>query len=299
MAQKDTSGNGYWKAPTSPAGYKWAKDQYSPQLQKSIKGMYGGWQDLVDQPGIDMSKLPQTAEEWRNYKPKSLADMYSGFMEQNPEYEQSQFNQAMERVRGAGGGATQNLMNIAAARRGGGSYGGLDNSMDEINRAVMEGTMDISTAQAMKNIADQERRQQELIGYTGQDIGNQMGWLQGLTGAEGTDWANYLQGQGQGFNQQLGALQGQSGWMGQMIPYEQWNIQAPYEMGMQGAMNEEQVNAARRGESAGWFDRLMNWQNQQAGQYYTGQGQYGGYQGQRGNAILPGYDPSWLGWTQT
>jgi hypothetical protein len=151
----------------------------------------------------------------------------------------------------------------------------------------------------MKNIADQERRQQELIGYTGQDIGNQMGWLQGLTGAEGTDWANYLQGQGQGFNQQLGALQGQSGWMGQMIPYEQWNIQAPYEMGMQGAMNEEQVNAARRGESAGWFDRLMNWQNQQAGQYYTGQGQYGGYQGQRGNAILPGYDPSWLGWTQT
>jgi len=309
MAQKSTSGGGYWKAPSSkissPKGWQWAQKQYSPQFLKSVENTYGGWQGLVDQPGIDMTQLPRTAEEWRNYKPTSLADMYKGFTEKNPLMEQTQYNQAMERVRGAGGGAIQGLMNMAAARPGGASYGGFDNSVDQINKAMMEGGMDVATQQAMQNIAEQQANQEKLIGYTGQDIGNQMGWLQGLTGAQGTDWSNYLAGMGQNFNQQLGALQGQSGWLGQMTPYEQFNIQTPRQWAAQqaaansaAAMNEERINAARRGETMGWLDKLMQWQNQGANQYYGGQQDWLNYGHQRGDAELGGYNPSWLGWTQ-
>jgi len=148
--------------------------------------------------------------------------------------------------------------------RGGNRGGALQAGIQDLNRQLMGGTMDIATQQAMQNLADRERRQQQLIGYTGQDIANRMG-----------------------------AGQAMQGWLGQMLPMEQYAINAPFER----SLAEEQVNANRRAESMGWLDKLMQYQNQQANQYYQGQGNWLGYQGQRGQNILGGYQPQWLGWT--
>lgn len=286
---------GYWTAPNvsygggagAQSGADWAKANYSPELMKSISGMYG----LLDK---NLGNIPSTADIWRGGQPQSLADMYRGFMETDPRLEQMEYNRALSRLKGQTGTARRSLDTMAASRRGGAGAGGYQGGIDQINRALLSGTGEIATAQAMKNMADRERKQAELIGYTQGDITNQMGWLGGLTSAMGTDWQAKQQ-----------ALGSKAGWAGQMIPFEQFNIQTPYNraaaasagsanLAMRKAQMENEENYRRRQEGMGWLDRLMGWQGQQAGQYYTGQGQYGGYQGQRGQNILGGYGPQWL-----
>jgi hypothetical protein len=131
-----------------------------------------------------------------------------------------------------------------------------------------------------------------LLGYQQQDIGNKMGWLQGMTGAMGQDTTGK-----QGY---LGLNQN---WMNSMIPYEQWNIQTPINFQNEAqaarwnqAMAQENINANRRGEAMGWLNSLMGYQGQQGQQYYQGQGNYQNYNANRGQAQLGGYGNQWLGY---
>jgi len=241
--------SGYWTPPTadlsSPPGYEWAKEMYSPQLLDYINKMYG-----------------EVSQE-----PKSLEDMYQGFLEKNPALEQIQYNQALARLKGQQTASTESLNRAMSTRRGGAESGGYINSLEDIARTYGRGVQDIATNQAVRNMTEQEARQQNLIGYAGQDIANRQDWL-GTMG----------------------------GWAGQVMPFEQWNIQTPHDWAYQkagfnlnDAVIQEQINAARRGETMGWLTSLMNWQNQLGSQYYTGQGQWGDYQNTRGGNILPGY----------
>lgn len=241
--------SGWWTPPTadlsSPPGYEWAKEMYSPQLLDYINKMYG-----------------EVSQE-----PKSLEDMYQGFLEKNPALEQIQYNQALARLKGQQTASTESLNRAMSTRRGGAESGGYINSLEDIARTYGRGVQDIATNQAVRNMTEQEARQQNLIGYAGQDIANRQDWL-GTMG----------------------------GWAGQVMPFEQWNIQTPHDWAYQkagfnlnDAVIQEQINAARRGETMGWLTSLMNWQNQLGSQYYTGQGQWGDYQNTRGGNILPGY----------
>lgn len=282
--------SGWWQAPSpnirSTKGYEWAKQQYSPQFLRGVQNMYG----LM---GQNVGEQPDIAGEWRTNQPGSLAEKYQTLMGGNPELEQMQYNQALARLKGQTGTAQQNLTRAAGTRRGGAGYGGFESGQNEINQALLTGTQDIATQQAMQNIMNRRAEQENLLGYEAQDITNQQGWLGGLSNAMNQDWAN-----------RQSALNMYGGWLGQMMPYEQYNIQTPRSWAtqaankrMRNALQEEQVNRARREETAGWFDRLMGWQNQMANQYYGGQGQWTGYQGNRGRQILGGYDPSWYSWT--
>jgi hypothetical protein len=229
--------------------------------------------------------MDQINQEWGGAKPQSLADMWQGYMQGSPELEQMEYNRALSRLKGQTGTAQQGLMGSMGAMRGGMDSGAYAQGMGDINRQLLQGTGEIATQAAMKNLQDREGRQRQMIDYTQADIGNRQGWLQGMEGARNN------------------MMQGYQGWMGQMMPYEQFNIQYPMELAnkaqeakYQRAMAEESVNAQRRQEGMGWLDRLQNWQGQQGNQYYGGQGQYLGYQGNRGQAMLGGYGPQWTGY---
>lgn len=293
MANPYVGGGGWWTPPRgagkirSTKGSQWAQGQYSPQFLQGVNKMYG----LL---GGNIGAQPNTAGVWQQYQPGSLAGQYQSIMGSNPEFERMQYNQALSQLKGQVGTATQNLQRAAGARQGGAGYGGYDTGLNQISQGLLKGTQDIATQQAMQNIMNRKAEQQNLLGYQAQDIANQQGWLGGYANAMNQDWAN-----------RQGALNMYGGWMGQMLPYEQFNITTPRSwanqaanMSMRNALQTEQVNAARRNEAAGWFDRMLGWQNQQANQYYGGQGQWAGYQGNRAGNILGGYDPSWYSWTQ-
>jgi hypothetical protein len=249
-------GGGYYKAPGGgggPAGYGWAKNMYSPDFLNSMKDMYGQYQK-------NLGNVP------------NLAGQYQQYLQQSPELEQMQYNQALARLKGQMGTAQQQLMAGAGARRGGGEGGWLLQGQQDLNRQLMSGTSQIAAQQAMQNLADQERRMQQYLGY-------QQG-----------DWAN-----------QQGALGASSGWLNQMMPFEQFNIQWPQQYGLQQGQlglarsaQEEQINAARRAEQMGWLDRLLGLQGQLGGQYYQGQGDWENYKNMQGGNVLQGYTPQWL-----
>ena len=255
-------GGGYWTPPGGGGGGGMGGPGWANKMYSPefLTGMKGMY-GAYDQA---MAGMP------------SLAGMYQGYLEGNPELEQMQYNQALARMRGQGGAARESLTRGMAGRRGGAGAGAYAARMGDIGRSLMGGEQELAISQMMRNMAEREGRQEKLIGYTGQD------------------WANKMGGLGQ-----------QGGWVGSMLPYEQFNIQFPAEYGLQkGAQGlqrsalEEQINAGRRAESAGWLDRLMGWQGQLGGQYYAGQGDEMGYAGMRGEAELGGYDPRWLGYLQ-
>lgn len=273
-----SSGSGYWTAPAATGkakqkGYEWAQKNYSPDFLANLEQANQRFAGSVD----------QTRQDWQGIKPQSMADMWQGYMQGSPELEQMQYNQALARLKGQMGTAQQGLMSQAGSRQGGGYGGMFAGGMEDINRQFLQGTGQIATQQAMQQIQDREARQKQLIDYTGQDINNMGGWMQGMTGAGQT------------------ALQGYGGWVGQMIPYEQYNIQMPIklaqqqaELAMKKAGMEEQINASRRAETMGWLDRLQGWDQQQAGQFYGGQNAWQGYNQNAGNQQMGGYGPQWL-----
>jgi len=236
---------GWWETPKIN-GAAFAEGAYSPEFLQAQKNLYGWFGDLTNQ-------VP------------NLAGQYQGYLEQSPLLEQTQYNQALSRLKGQYGTAMQGLATQAGAVRGGNRGGAMQFGLQDLGRQLMSGTRDIATTQAMNNLAQREERQRTLLGFMNQD------------------WAN-----------KLGAGQAAQGWLGQMAPTEQFNIQMPYQM----ALDQENINAGRRNEAMGWMNNLMNWQNQQANQYYGGQGNWLNYQNMYGNAILGGYTPQWLGWTQ-
>jgi len=272
--------SGWWSAPEwrgggGGSGQAWANKNYSQPWLDSVKQMYGYYGNSMN----------QIEDEWGAAKPGSMADMWKGYMQGSPELEQMEYNRALARLKGQTGTAQQGLAGSMGAMRGGMDSGAYAQGMGDINRQLLQGTGEIATQAAMKNLADRETRQKQLIDYTQGDVNNQMGWLQGLTGAR------------------QGNMQGYQGWMGQMMPYEQFNIQEPARQAAEmndarfkRAMAEEQMNAQRRNEMGGWFDRMTGWQGQQGNQYYGGQGQWGNYQGNRGQAVLGGYGPQWTGY---
>jgi len=277
---------GWWKAPdmsiNPQSSQKFAQKNYSQDYLGGLKDVYGGFKE-------NLGMVPDTAGQWRDYQPQSLAELYRSGLGDLGSMEQESYNQALSRLKGAYGGAQGGLMNSLAARRGGAGSGALMAGQEALGRQYMGGAQDIVTQQAMQKIADEERRLSEAMGYESTDIGNQMGWLQGLTGAMGQDW---------GARQQ--ALSGYGGWMNSQLPYEQFNITMPWQQAKdktQGRLAaksaEERMNAARRNEAMNNLNALMGWQGQQGGQYGQGMNQYLNYQNQRGGATLGGYQPNW------
>jgi len=195
----------------------------------------------------------------------SLADMYSGYLEGSPELEQMEYNRALARMRGQAGASRQGLTTSMAGMRGGAGSGAYAGGLGDIERGLMGGQQELSIQQMMKNLSEREARQRQLIDYTGQD------------------WAN-----------KMGGLGAQGGWINSMLPYEQFNIQFPAEYGLQNRQLGLQSRGLEDQIAGGWFDRLMNWQGQQGGQYYGGQQDWLGYKGMQGDATLGGYDPRWL-----
>lgn len=277
---KGSSGSGtsgWWSSPAvsyapKSSGNAWAQQNLSPNYMGGLGNVYGQYEQLG----------PQMDEDWAGAQPKSLADLYQGYTEGNPELEQMQYNQALARLKGQMGTGMQNLMGAAGARMGGANSGMFQGGLEDLNRGFMQGVGQIGIAQAMKQMEDRERRQKEYIGYQGQDIANKQGWLQNMTQAKLGGLGQYGQ-----------FVQGQ-------FPMEQWSIQYPKQMAMQAASaksnraaQEEQINAQRRAEAWGQMQYMNEqaWKQKEfdANNYYRGQQGWLDYGGQRGAAILPGY----------
>ena len=286
MAAPTSPGGGWWNAPDMSinpvSSQKFAQKNYSPQYLGGLQDVYGGFKE-------NLGMVPDTAGQWRDAQPKSLAELYRSGVGDLGSMEQEAYNQALSRLKGAYGGAQGGLMNSMAARRGGAGSGAFMAGQADLGRQYMGGAQDIVTNQAMQNIANQERRLTEGMGYESTDIGNQMGWLQGMTGAMGQDW---------GARQE--ALGGYGGWMNSQLPYEQFNITTPWAQAAEqragqlaGQTAEERINAQRRAEGMGNLNALMGWQGQLGGQYGQGQNAWLNYQNQAGQANLGGYQPNW------
>jgi len=80
-------GEGYWTGPQANAG-AWAAQAFSPEFNQARQQMYGWF-------GNAMNNMP------------SLANMYQGYLQQSPLLEQTQYNQALARLKGQYGTAMQ------------------------------------------------------------------------------------------------------------------------------------------------------------------------------------------------
>jgi len=205
-------------------------------------------------------------------QPQSLADLWQGYMQGNPELEQMDYNQALARIKGQAATAQQGLM--AGLPPGGMDSGAFAGGLADIQRQFGQGVGELGIQQYMKALQDRETRQRAMIDYANQDIANRMGWQQGY-----------------------------GGWVNQMFPVEQWAQMYPRQLAQQAASAQfnralaiEQQNMARRNEAMGWLDKAMDWRGQGARDYYGGQGQWLNYGGQRGSAIAGGYGGGWSPW---
>jgi hypothetical protein len=247
------SGGGGWWTPTMPntsnikSGQEWA----TKNLSKNFMGGMGQMYESYQQP------------------PKSLAEMYQGMMAGNPELEDIERNRALALVKGQAGTAQQMMMRGLAP--GGMDSGAYMGGMADILRNMQSGIGDVGIQAYMKNLADRETRQKQMIDYSQADIGNKLGWQQGY-----------------------------GGWMQQMLPYEQWTVQYPEQLRQQRAsaalnrqMAIEQINAQRRGEAMGWLGQLGNLGQNAVENQYTGQNAWQGYQGQQAGAYGQVYNPQW------